>query len=74
DVDISVQQLLEDIVTVRAISRWISESLPRAESTPEIDDAPTRTAPANVEDAIAALAEHLLELDAGTIDRGVPLL
>ncbi|WP_268891328.1 MupA/Atu3671 family FMN-dependent luciferase-like monooxygenase [Actinokineospora pegani] len=34
DVDISVQQLLEDIVTVRAISRWVTESLPRADEPP----------------------------------------
>ncbi|WP_156755349.1 acyl carrier protein, partial [Actinokineospora pegani] len=66
DVDISVQQLLEDIVTVRAVGRWVSESPPRAAAgTAGVED---------VEGAVAKLAEHLLELDAGTIDRGVPLL
>ncbi|WP_331459354.1 MupA/Atu3671 family FMN-dependent luciferase-like monooxygenase [Saccharothrix sp. NRRL B-16348] len=74
DVDISVQQLLEDIVTVRAITRWIVEHQDAEPPQPEPDDAPVELRPVPVEDAVAELAERLLEFDPGSITRSVPLL
>ncbi|OQO94648.1 hypothetical protein B1813_00605 [Saccharomonospora piscinae] len=75
-VDISVQQLLEDIVTVRAIARWVTESQPKNNTQPvstHANGTPARGEPA-VEDVVAGLGERLLELDAGSINRSVPLL
>ncbi|WP_341720693.1 aminotransferase class III-fold pyridoxal phosphate-dependent enzyme [Micromonospora sp. FIMYZ51] len=79
-VDLSVQQLLETVVTVRAVARWISEFGPGGEAVQpvRVDAAtlvpPPASAGGNVEDAVAGLVERLLELDPGSVDRAVPLL
>ncbi|WP_197321362.1 MupA/Atu3671 family FMN-dependent luciferase-like monooxygenase [Saccharomonospora sp. NB11] len=76
NVDISVQQLLEDIVTVRAIARWTTENQ-QHHTTPPAPPETNSTPPTHnptVEDTVADIAEQLLELDPGTINRSVPLL
>ncbi|MEH0971508.1 MupA/Atu3671 family FMN-dependent luciferase-like monooxygenase [Micromonospora sp. CPCC 205546] len=85
-VDVSVQQLLEDVVTVRAVGRWVSESVARAGGGGAVAPDPgavsggSLAAPVSgggagdVENAVAGLVEQLLEFDPGSVDRSVPLL
>ncbi|MFG1776816.1 acyl carrier protein, partial [Micromonospora sp. NPDC049051] len=82
-VDVSVQQLLEDVVTVRAVGRWVSESVARGDGVvvapePVVVSGGLSAAPVcgagDVEGAVAGLVEQLLELDPGSVDRSVPLL
>ncbi|WFF05924.1 aminotransferase class III-fold pyridoxal phosphate-dependent enzyme [Micromonospora sp. WMMD1076] len=82
-VDISVQQLLEDVVTVRAVGRWVSEAVVRGGGAvvapePVVVGGGSSATPVSgggdVEGAVAGLVEQLLELDPGSVDRSVPLL
>ncbi|MEU4380490.1 MupA/Atu3671 family FMN-dependent luciferase-like monooxygenase [Micromonospora echinofusca] len=77
--------MLEDVVTVRAVGRWVSESVVRGGggvvvSQPVVVSGESVVVPVSgggagdVEGAVAGLVEQLLELDPGSVDRSVPLL